>query len=41
MLGEVDRRTEVRRAMQAAEESLNDGTCDELEIPDSRENRGV
>ena len=38
MLGEIRRRPEVRRSMQAVDESFDDGLRQQLEIPDPREN---
>ena len=38
MLGEVGRRPQVRRTMQAVDESFDDGPREQLEIPDLREN---
>ena len=37
MLGEVDRRAEVRRAVQAVDEAFDDGPRQQLEVADPRE----
>ena len=37
VLGEVDRRAEVRRAMQPVDEPVDDGLREQLEVADTRE----
>ena len=41
MLGEVDRRAEVRRLVQAVDEAVDDRARHELQVPDAREHRGI
>ena len=38
VLGEVDRRAEVRRAMQAVDEAVDDRAREQFEVADPREN---
>ena len=37
VLGEVDRRAEIRRAVQAVDEAVDDGPREQLEVADPRE----
>ena len=41
MLGEVDRRAEVRRLVHAVDEAVDDRARHELQVPDAREHRGI
>src|SRR5262249_55415842 len=41
VLGEVDRRAEVRRAMQAVDEAVDDRAREQLEILDPRKDLGI
>ena len=41
MLGEVDRRAEVRRPMQAVDEPVDDRAREQLEVLDARQDLGV
>src|SRR5262249_57036557 len=38
---EIDRRAEVRRAMESVDETVDDGPREQIEVPDPREDRGV
>ena len=41
MLGEIDRRTEIRRAMEPIDEPVNHGLGEQLEVADAREDLRV
>ena len=41
VLGEIHRRAEVRRAVDAVDEAVDDRAGDELEVPDAREHHGI
>ena len=41
VLGKIDRRAEVRRAVNAVDEAVDDRARHQLEIPDAREHHGI
>jgi hypothetical protein len=41
MLGEVHRRAEIRRLVQAVDEAVGHGARDELQVPDARQHHRV
>jgi hypothetical protein len=41
VLGKIDGRAKIRRAMDAVDEAIDDGSRHELEVPDTRQNDGV
>ena len=41
MLGEIDRKTEVRRAVQPADEPIDDNPGEQLQVVDARQDLGI